>query len=129
MLRRQMRVRLDNPGLVASLFAFLCRQGCIVEQIATDTLAVWCPPAHENGSEPPPGELTCRNCGTPVADALGRLGSLRCHDCRDEALESLLPGVYGLANGNGNGHRARGDLAAYVAEWKADHAGARAVIG
>jgi hypothetical protein len=123
-----MRVRLDNPGLVASLLVFLRRHDCIVEQIAADTLAVWCPPAHENGSEPPPGELTCRNCGTAVADALGRLGSLRCHDCRDEALETLLPGVYGLANGNGNGHRARGDLAAYVAEWKAAHAGARAVI-
>jgi hypothetical protein len=124
-----MRVRLDDPELVASLLAFLRGHHCIVEQIAADTLAVWCPPAHENGSGPPRGELTCRNCGTPVADALGRLGSLRCHDCRDEALETLLPGVYGLANGNGDGHRARGDLASYVAEWEAAHAGARAVIG
>ena len=122
MVRRQMRVRLDNPGLVASLFAFLCRQGCIVEQIATDTLAVWCPPAHENGSEPPPGELTCRNCGTPVADALGRLGSLRCHDCRDEQHGTLLPGVYGTATRNGTARVARREILAYIAEWNAGQA-------
>ena len=27
----------------------------------------------------------CASCGGPVADSLRRLGSLRCHDCRDVA--------------------------------------------
>jgi hypothetical protein len=27
----------------------------------------------------------CTSCGGPVADSLSRLGSLRCHDCRDVA--------------------------------------------
>jgi hypothetical protein len=25
----------------------------------------------------------CAACGMPVADSLSRLGSIRCHDCRD----------------------------------------------
>jgi hypothetical protein len=124
-----LRVQLDNPALLASLLAFLRKHDCIVEQIAVDTLAVWCPPADRNGNHSPHGEMTCRNCGTLVAEALGRLGSLRCHDCRDEGHETLLPGVYGHANGNGNARRARGQLASYVAEWQASHAGVRAVIG
>ena len=124
-----MRVRLDNPALTASLLAFLRTQDCIVEQIAADTLAVWCPPAHRNGSADTYAELTCRHCGTPVAEALGRLGSLRCHDCRDEADGTLLPGVYGLANGNGNARGARDELASYIAEWEAANAGARTIIG
>jgi hypothetical protein len=122
-----MRVQLDNPALLANLLAFLRSHDCIVEQIGIDTLAVWCPPAHRDG-ESTQGELTCRNCGTPVADALSRLGSLRCHDCRDEGHDTLLPGVYGHGNANGNARRARGDLAAYIAEWQADHSDARAVI-
>jgi hypothetical protein len=122
-----MRVQLDNPALLTSLLSFLRSQDCIVEPIGIDTLAVWCPPAHRNGDSPD-GALTCRNCGTPVAEALSRLGSLRCHDCRDEGYETLLPGVYGHAGENGNARRARGDLAAYVAEWQASNSEARAVI-
>jgi hypothetical protein len=122
-----MRVQLDNPALLASLLSFLRSHDCIVEQIGIDTLAVWCPPAHRGGDSLH-GELTCRSCGTPVAEALGRLGSLRCHDCRDEGHETLLQGVYGPAKTNGNARRARGDLASYVAEWQAGHSDARAVI-
>lgn len=25
----------------------------------------------------------CAACGMPIADSLSRLGSIRCHDCRD----------------------------------------------
>lgn len=125
---RQMRVRLVDPGLIESLLVFLRTQDCVVEQVAPDTLAVWCPPAKGNGSKPARGVMTCRSCGTPVAEALGRLGSLRCHDCRDEGHETLLPGVYGLANGNGKAGGARGELASYIAEWEASNAGARTII-
>lgn len=27
--------------------------------------------------------LVCAACGLPIADSLSRLGSIRCHDCRD----------------------------------------------
>jgi hypothetical protein len=31
-----------------------------------------------------PTTLICAACGMPIADSLGRLGSIRCHDCRDD---------------------------------------------
>jgi hypothetical protein len=123
---RQIRVQIDDPALVASLLAFLRRQDCIVEHVAADTLVVWRPPPHRNGTAPQ-GELTCRYCGTPIAEALGRLGSLRCHDCRDEQHGTLLPGVYGLATRNGTARVARREILAYIAEWNA--AQAEAVSG
>jgi hypothetical protein len=30
-----------------------------------------------------PATQTCAACGMPMADSLSRLGSMRCHDCRD----------------------------------------------
>jgi hypothetical protein len=35
----------------------------------------------------------CAACGLPVADSLSRLGSVRCHDCRDDdaPIRSHLP--------------------------------------
>jgi hypothetical protein len=35
----------------------------------------------------------CAACGVPMADSLGRLGSIRCHDCRDTdaPIHSQLP--------------------------------------
>jgi hypothetical protein len=119
---RQIQVQLDDPVIVASLLAFLRRQNCIVEQVAADTLVVWRPPPHRSGTDGPHGELTCRYCGTPIAEALGRLGSLRCHDCRDEQRGTLLPGVYGTATRNGTARLARREILAYIAEWNAGQA-------
>jgi len=33
----------------------------------------------------------CASCGGPVADSLSRLGSLRCHDCRDVVAPIAAP--------------------------------------
>jgi hypothetical protein len=122
-----MRVQLSDPALIESLLDHLRARECVVEQIDVAVLAVWCPPADCRDS----GDcLTCRSCGAPVAETLGRLGSLRCHDCRDEGgFETLLAGVYGHANGNGRAARARSDLVGYLADWEAEHPGAHAVIG
>ena len=117
-----MRVQLKDPVLIASLLAYLRAHDCVVEQIGADMLAVWCPPAAHNGNGSGHDDVTCRSCGTPIAEALGRLGSLRCHDCRDEAgVETLLAGVYGHANGNGRATKARGDLAGYLAAWQLEN--------
>jgi hypothetical protein len=121
---RQMRVQLSDPALVESLLDHLRAHGCVVDQIDATVLAVWCPPMDCNDSA---DLLTCRSCGEPVAETLGRLGSLRCHDCRDEGgFETLLAGVYGHANGHAA--RARSDLAGYLAEWESRNPGANAVI-
>ena len=121
-----MRVQLSDPALIESLLDHLRARRCVVEQLGLDMLAVWCPPADCDSS----GDgLTCRSCGAPVAETLGRLGSLRCHDCRDEGgFETLLAGIYGHANGNGRAARARSDLAGYLAEWEAHNPGAHAAI-
>jgi hypothetical protein len=122
-----MRVQLNDPALMASLLDHLRACDCVVEQIAVEVLAVWCPPEDRDGSGP--AKLTCRSCGTPIAESLGRLGSLRCHDCRDEgAHETLLAGVYGHANGNGRALKARSDLAGYLAEWQERTPGAVAFV-
>jgi hypothetical protein len=122
-----MRVQLNDPSLMASLLDYLRERDCVVEQIAVELLAVWCPP--EDRAPPAPAELTCRSCGTPIAETLGRLGSLRCHDCRDEGKhQTLLAGVYGRANGNGRAPKARNDLAGYLAAWEADNPGAAASV-
>jgi hypothetical protein len=121
---RQMRVQLTDPALMASLLGFLRARDCIVEQVGETVLAVWCPPAGCVGGS----GMTCRSCGEPVAETLWRLGSLRCHDCRDQGgFETLLAGIYGHT-GNGRLPAARGDLAAYLAEWQKQHPGARVSI-
>jgi hypothetical protein len=121
-----MRVQLNDPGLMESLLEFLRARDCVVEQLGADMLAVWCPPAGCEGSG---SGMSCRSCGAPVAETLGRLGSLRCHDCRDEGgFETLLAGIYGHANANGRAAKARGDLAAYLDAWHAGHPGAVASV-
>jgi hypothetical protein len=122
---RQLRVQLNDPAHIASLLEFLRARDCVVEQIDTAVLAVWCPPCERDG----PGGMTCRSCGSPVAETLGRLGSLRCHDCRDTGgFETLLAGIYGHANSNGRVEQARSDLTAYLAQWHATCPGAAATI-
>jgi hypothetical protein len=124
-----MHIHLDDPALLASLLSFLRMHDCIVDQIAAGTLAVWCPPGERNGDGSREIEVTCRSCGTPVAETLRRLGSLRCHDCRDESgHETLLAGVYGHANGNGRAANARDNLAGYLAAWQAVNPGVAASV-
>jgi hypothetical protein len=121
-----MRVQLNDSALMESLLEFLRARDCVVEQLGADMVAVWCPPG---GCEESGGGMSCRSCGAPVAETLGRLGSLRCHDCRDEGgFETLLAGIYGQAHGNGRAAKARGDLAAYLDAWHADHPGAAASV-
>jgi hypothetical protein len=45
----------------------------------------------------PEGNDVCIDCGGPIADCLVRLGSLRCHDCREGATSrmSLAPDANG----------------------------------
>lgn len=121
-----MRVQLTDPALMASLLDFLRARDCIVEQVDAAVLTVWCPPADCKGSG---SGMICRSCGAPVAESLGRLGSLRCHDCRDKGgFETLLAGVYGDANANGRAATARGDLADYLEAWQAGNPGAEASL-
>jgi hypothetical protein len=46
-----------------------------------------------SANAPGPGTEICGACGMPMADSLSRLGSMRCHDCRDinAPIRSQLP--------------------------------------
>jgi hypothetical protein len=43
---------------------------------------------------PTPGLTTCLACGATIESALSRLGSLRCHDCRDTTARLDPPRVH-----------------------------------
>jgi hypothetical protein len=131
---RPLRIRLVDPSRVGELLEFLRRRSCVVEQVDAVTLDVWPPPLlHEgnNGDELlalEDGQVSCAACGDPVEEALSRLGSPRCHDCR---AESLLGHPLGAAM-NGDAHhrhqRARLEVQAYLRAWRAEHDGAVAAL-
>ena len=72
--------------------------------------------------------MSCAGCGEAVEAALSRLGSPRCHDCREAA-----PGLRLGAELNGDGHhrcrRARLEVQAYLRAWREAGAGAAAIVG
>ena len=133
---RPLRIRLVDPSRVGELLEFLRQRSCVAEQVDPVTVDVWPPPLlHErawNGADMPvtleDGEVSCAGCGEAVEAALSRLGSPRCHDCRDEAAHGLRLG----AALNGDGHhrceRARLEVQAYLRAWREATAGATAVV-
>jgi hypothetical protein len=132
---RPLRIRLVDPSRVGELLEFLRRRSCVAEQVDAVTVDVWPPPLlheHASNSEEPlaleDGQVSCAACGDAVEDALSRLGSPHCHDCRDESLQGQPLG----ASLNGGGHhrheRARFELQAYLRAWRAGNDGAAAVL-
>jgi hypothetical protein len=120
-----MRIRLSDPAFTEDLLGFLRRCECIVEQIEEAAIEAWPPPArrcrrehsrsagrnaHGTGSSASAAgaRVLCLGCGWPLPPALARLGSLRCHDCRDGD-ESFY------RNGTAE---TRSELERYLAAWR-----------
>ncbi|MFN2470206.1 MAG: hypothetical protein ABR583_04310 [Gaiellaceae bacterium] len=129
---RPLRIRLADPASVGALLDFLRRRACVAEQVSATTLEVWPPPLlHEPDGGPRAAdpsslglgveEVACSGCGSAVEEALSRLGSPRCHDCRDEppTTASVAP----LQQ-----ERARVELQAYLRAWRLANGDAAAVI-
>jgi hypothetical protein len=132
---RPLRIRLVDPMRVGELLEFLRRRSCVAEQVDAVTIDVWPPPLlHEHGRNGDgalaleDGQVSCAACGEAVEEALSRLGSPRCHDCRGESLQGQPLG----ASLNGNGHhrreRARLEVHAYLRQWRAANDGVAAAI-
>ncbi|MBD0348681.1 MAG: hypothetical protein ICV59_05980 [Thermoleophilia bacterium] len=130
---RPLRVRLADPASAGHLLAFLRGRGCVVDQIGSNTFDVWPPPLlHERGAslarpgetlDLAVGEVACTVCGLAIAPALSRLGSPRCHDCRDDG--DRPPGN---SNGRYQAELARVELRAYLRAWRAETGGAAAAL-
>ena len=131
---RPLRIRLVDPSRVGELLEFLRRWSCVAEQVDVVTIDVWPPPLlHEgrNGSEPlalADGEVSCAACGDAVEEALSRLGSPRCHDCRTESLQGQPLGASPDSDGHHRHERARLELQAYLRAWGAANGGAGAAL-
>jgi hypothetical protein len=130
---RPLRIRLVDPSRVGELLEFLRRRSCVAEQVDAVTIDVWPPPLlHQSrdGNEPlvlEDGEVSCAACGYAVEEALSRLGSPRCHDCRNESLQGQPLGA--ALNGEGDHHheRARLEVQAYLRAWRAANGAAAAL--
>jgi hypothetical protein len=117
---RPLRIRLVDPTLVAELVEFLRRRSCVAEQIDRVTIEVW-PPCllHEPNGDGAAGgadeTLHCAGCGGTVEAALWRLGSSRCHDCRETGRHAGA-----AANGScrARSRRARNELQAHLQSWR-----------
>lgn len=119
---RPLRIRLLDPTRIAELLAYLRERGCIAEQVDPVAVDVWpAPLLHERA-----GDGLCAACGEDVEEALRRLGSPRCHDCRIEA-----PTAVGAAMNGDARHRCRralAELQEHLRAWRAADGSAVAVL-
>lgn len=109
-----MRVRLSEPALAEDFATFLHRCNCEVQRVAPSIVDIRVPHARRVDAGRRLARLgRCIDCGAEVAAVLAELGSVRCHDCRDEPRRSRLAGA----------RLARLELEGYLNVWRALHPG------
>jgi hypothetical protein len=119
---RPLRIRLLDPTGLAELLAYLRERGCIAEQVDQVAVDVWpAPLLHERE-----GDGLCAACGEEVEQALRRLGSPRCHDCRSEAPTAVGTPMNGDARQRCR--RALAELQEHLRAWRAADGAAVAVL-
>ena len=78
------RLRLHDPSFTDELVSFLRRCQCQVRDVGPATVAVGV--GHDVDPEAAVQRVSsglCCTCGDVIEEALFRLGSCRCHDCRE----------------------------------------------
>ena len=112
------RLRLQDPSVTLELVAFLRRCQCNVQHLGPTTVGVGL--GHPIDLEAAVQRVQtglCYSCGELIEDALFRLGSGRCHDCRESN--------GGHRNGEGARERwTRMEVESYLRIWRAQHPGA-----
>jgi hypothetical protein len=120
---RPLRIRLVDPTKVGDLLAYLRERGCIAEQVDPVAIDVWpAPLLHERA-----GDGLCAACGEQVEEALRRLGSPRCHDCRIEAPATIL-GAARNGDRRARWRQALAELQEHLRAWRALDGSAVAVL-
>ncbi len=109
------RLRLQDPSVTLDLVAFLRRCQCNVEHLGPTTVGVGL--GHPVDLEAAVQRVQtglCYSCGELIEDALFRLGSGRCHDCRESS------GAH--RNGEGAQERwTRMEVESYLRIWRAQN--------
>jgi hypothetical protein len=78
------RLRLQDPSLTGELVMFLRRCQCSVRDLGSATVGVGLGhPLDLDAALRRVQSGLCARCGESIADALFRLGSAHCHDCRE----------------------------------------------
>ena len=113
---QMVRLRLHDPSLAPELALFLRRCQCKVEHLGPTMVGVGL--GHAVDPDALASRLQdgrCYRCGEPIEPVLFRLGSPRCHDCRESS---------------GNGSSAAGDtwarmeVESYLRIWRLRNPGA-----
>ncbi len=137
---RPLKIRLADPAHAGALLAFLRGRACVAEQVGPSALDVWPPPLlHEGFDRPSSGDasslaldgqdvVACSACGWPIEETLSRLGSPRCHDCRDEGANGRALGAPLNGDARFQLERARVELQAYLRAWRAENGNADAAV-
>lgn len=113
------RLRLHDPASAPELVAFLRRCQCQVRDLGPATVGVGIGHAVDPDAAVRRVQAgRCCRCGTLIEDALFRLGSSRCHDCRES------PGHDRPDAGTLREDWARMEIEAYLKVWRALHPGA-----
>jgi hypothetical protein len=115
-----LQLRLHDPSFTPELVSFLRRCQCQVRDLGPAIVGVGVRHAvdPEAAVRPLRSGICCR-CGSLIADALLRLGSLHCHDCRES---SHLNG--GTDTQRLHDEWARMEIEAYLRVWRVLHPGA-----
>jgi hypothetical protein len=113
------RVRLHDPSFTDELVSFLRRCQCHVRDLGPATVGVGV--GHEVDPDAAVQRLSsgrCCGCGDVIEDALFRLGSSRCHDCREGS------GLIRRPAAEIRDEWTRMEVESYLRVWRALHPGA-----
>jgi hypothetical protein len=111
------RLQLDDPSLTPELVAFLRRCQCEVMHLGPTSVSVGLGhPVDPDAAVQRLQDGRCYRCGEQIERVLFRLGSPRCHDCR----ESSGPG-----GDTARDSWTRMEVESYLRVWESLHPGAR----
>jgi len=114
------RLRLHDPSQTSELISFLRRCQCDVRDLGPATVGVGLghPVDPDAAVQRLQSGLCCR-CGDLIADSLFRLGSSRCHDCRESPRSDTRPDIEALRD-----DWTRMEVESYLRVWRSLHPGA-----
>jgi hypothetical protein len=114
------RLRLHDPSFTPELVSFLRRCECQVRDLGPAIVGVGV--GHAVDPEAAVRRLrsgVCCRCGSVIADALFRLGSAHCHDCRESSHVDSRVDTQRLHE-----EWTRMEVEAYLRVWRVLHPGA-----
>ncbi|TMK92300.1 MAG: hypothetical protein E6G42_07775 [Actinobacteria bacterium] len=111
------QLRLHDPSLTTELVTFLRRCQCSVRDLGPATVGVGLGhPIDPDAAVQRLQSGLCYRCGNLIADSLFRLGSSRCHDCRESPGLDTRPDIDALRE-----DWTRMEVESYLRVWRSLH--------